>query len=137
MGRTLRSRPLHRPGWVGFSLIGLLIVMAIILYMTAGGGYLQQVGKTRQSGQQLVVKINTRDLLTSIAAHELNTGELPADMAALEVPPMAFADQWGTQLRFEYEDERARPVMVIITSAGPDIEFDTEDDVVTRERLPF
>lgn len=141
MTRTLRSRGDVRPGWAAFGLIGLLIVMAIVLYLMFGTGggssYMEQVGKTRQSGKQLAVDINTRDLLTLIATHQMNTGDLPRTMEELEAPYGSFNDPWGTQLTFDYEDERATPPTVIITSAGPDMAFGTEDDIVKKERLPF
>ena len=142
MTRTLRGRHDVRPGWVGFGLIGLLIVMAIVLYLmfgTGGGGtsYMEQVGETRQSSKQLAVDINTRDLLTLMATHQMNTGDLPRTMQELEAPSGAFDDPWGTELTFEYEDERATPPTVIITSAGPDMSFGTDDDIVKKERLPF
>jgi len=137
-----RRRADVRPGWAAFGLIGLLVVVAIVLYLMFGTGgtgtsYMEQVGETRDSGRKLAMDINTRDLVTMIATHQMNTGELPADMAALEAPPGSFDDPWGTQLRFSYEDERAPTPTVLITSAGPDLEFDTEDDVLKRERLPF
>jgi hypothetical protein len=124
---------------VGFGLIGLLLVMAIVLYLMFGmnGGTMQQAAKTRDNSRQLVIDINTRDLLTLIANHRVTYDELPADMAALEAAPGSFRDPWGTELTFSYEDARAVPVVVIIESAGPDGEFDTEDDVVKREKLPF
>lgn len=141
MPHTLRSRRFHRPGSAAFGLIGLLIVVAIILYLmfgTGGGGqsYMQGVAKTRESGKMLAQELNTRQLVESIVAHQVATGELPAGVEDLDAGG-AFVDSWGTQLRFEYEDERASPVIVIITSAGPDGEFGTEDDVVERERLPI
>jgi hypothetical protein len=139
MPHTLRSRRLHRSGSAAFGLIGLLIVVAIILYLmfgVGGKGYMQGVQKTRESGKQLGQEINTRSLVDTIVAHQVATGELPADVEELEAGA-AFMDSWGTQLRFEYEDERATPIVVIITSAGPDREFGTDDDIVVRERLPI
>jgi hypothetical protein len=114
--------------------------MAIVLYLmfgAGGGGTMQQAAKTRDNSRQLVININTRDLLTLIANHRVTYDELPADVAALEAAPGSFNDPWGTELVFEYEDVRATPVIVIVTSAGPDGAFDTEDDVVKREQLPF
>jgi type II secretory pathway pseudopilin PulG len=138
--QTSRSnRSLRRPGWIGFGLIGLLLVMAIILYLMfgAGGGYMQQVGKTRQSGRELVVDINTRDLLTLIANYQVTNGKLPHSIADLEAGPGVFRDPWGTELTFSYENEHADPVVVIVTSAGPDTEFGTDDDIVKHDPLPF
>lgn len=141
MTRTLRGRSNVRPGWAAFGLIGLLLVMAIMLYLmfgtTGGSGYVEQVKKTRDSGKQLAVDINTRDLLTLIATHQMNTGELPRSIEELDTPAVAFKDPWGTVLSFDYVDERATPPTVIITSAGPDLAFGTEDDIVKQERLPF
>jgi len=68
MPHTHRGRRLHRPGSAAFGLIGLLIVVAIILYLmfgTGGGGqsYMQGVQKSRQSGKELGQRINTRSLV--------------------------------------------------------------------------
>lgn len=139
MSRTLRRRRDVRPGWAAFGLIGLLIVMAIVLYLmfgAGGGGTMQQALNTRNKGRELAVEVNTHSLVQSIVAYQTMNGELPADVAALESPG-AFRDPWGTELTFEYEDPNAHPVIVIIKSAGPDGQFDTEDDTIAREQLPL
>lgn len=129
-------------GNAAFGLIGVLIVLAVVLYLLFGnmGGttYMDEVNKGRKQGQQTSIDMQAQQLLTSITQHQLASGELPQSMEDLEAPPGAFLDPWGLQMRFTCErDERSGRGVVHIVSAGPDGEFETEDDLTTTKDLPI
>ena len=144
MGSTQRvSRPFSTTsnrGNAAFGLIALLLVMAIALYLMfgsmGGSSYAGSVNKARKQGQQVSIDMQAQQRLTSVTQYQLANGELPQTMEDLEAPPKAFLDPWGQQVRFTCEEDvRARKGVLTITSAGPDGEFGTEDDVVVEREL--
>lgn len=140
MNSHTRFSTVANRGAAAFGLIGLLLVMGIILYLMFGnmGGttYMDQVVQTKKQGQKLSMDMQTHQLLTSIAQYKLSTDELPESMEDLEAPSGAFLDPWKKQVRFTCEDDRRTGrTLVHIVSAGPDGEFDTEDDVLSTRDL--
>lgn len=144
---AIRSATLRRAGVAGVGLLGMLIVLAIVLALYFGnfsgsGSYADKLVETKESGERLNVELNTRQLMILIATHRQTYGELPRDYEAMEQAPTTFLDPWKKPLRFEYAEgaEAAGAtgrVEVIVTSAGPDQEFDTEDDIQKIDQLPF
>ena len=139
------SRPFSNTsnrGNAAFGLIALLLVMAIGLYLMfgsmGGSSYADGVNKARKQGQQVSIDMQAQQLLTSVTQYQLTNGQLPETMEDLEAPSKAFLDPWGQQVRFTCEeDRRARKGVLTITSAGPDGEFGTEDDLVVEKDLPL
>jgi competence protein ComGC len=134
-----RSRVGNR-GNAAFGLIGVLIVMAIVLYLLFGnmGGttYMDEVQKGRERGQQVSIDMQAEQLLVSVTQYQLANDALPQSMEDLEAPAGAFVDPWGLQVRFTCEkDERSGRGVLHIVSAGPDGEFETEDDLVVVKDL--
>lgn len=136
--RRSRSRAASR-GSAAFGLIALLVVMAIVLYLLFGnmGGttYMDEVNKGREQGQQVSIDLQAEQLLVSVTQYQLANDALPESMEDLEAPAGAFLDPWGVQMRFTCEKDQGSGRGVLhIVSAGPDGEFETEDDlVVTRD----
>lgn len=140
MNTHTRFSTVANRGSAAFGLIGLLLVMGIVLYLMFGnmGGtsYMDQVKETRDQGRQLSIDMQTQQLLTSITQYALTNDELPQSMEDLEAPSGAFLDPWGLQVRFTCEkDPRSGKGLVYVVSAGPDGEFDTEDDLTKTGNL--
>jgi len=130
-----------RPGrFGGFGILGLLVVMTIILVLYFGdsgsGSYMDQVAETRHQGQKLSIEMEANQIKTLIVNYQLTNDRLPESMEDLGVPAML--DPWHNPLTFTYEESRpGAPTVVIIRSAGPDEEFQTDDDLTSRARLPI
>lgn len=136
------SRLPTRPGWVGFTLIGLLVVLAIVLMLYFGnsgsGSYAGAVAQSRRQGLQLASQINARQLVTLIVQFQLANGRLPQSVDELDAPPASLLDPWGNRLSFSFGDQPPGQVReVYIHSPGPDGEPDTEDDITQTEPLPL
>ncbi|MCC7390288.1 MAG: hypothetical protein IT431_16150 [Phycisphaerales bacterium] len=131
-----------RRGSAAFGLIGVLIVMAIVLYLLFGnmGGttYMDEVQKGKERGQEVNLDMQAQQLLTSVTQYQLANDALPRSMEDLEAPAGAFVDPCGLQVRFTCEkEERSGKGLIRIVSAGPDGEFETEDDVTVTKDLPI
>lgn len=127
-------------GNAAIGLIGVLVVMAIVLYLLFGnmGGttYMDEVKKGRDQGQQTNLDMQAQQLLTSVTQYQLANDALPRSMEDLEAPAGAYLDPWGLQVRFTCEkDERSGRGVLRIVSAGPDGEFETEDDLTVVKDL--
>ena len=139
MSSQTRDSRVGNRGNAAIGLIGVLLVMAIVLYLLFGnmGGttYMDEVKKGKEQGQQANLDMQAQQLLTSITQYQLANDGLPQTMEDLEAPAGAYLDPWGLQVRFSCEkDQRSGRGVVHIVSAGPDGEFETEDDVtVTRD----
>lgn len=140
MSSQRRVSSVANRGSAALGLIGLLIVMAIVLYLLFGnmGGttYMDEVKKGKERGQEVNLDMQAQQLLTSITQYQLANDGLPQTMEDLEAPAGAYLDPWGLQVRFSCEkDQRSGRGVVHIVSAGPDGEFGTEDDVVVEREL--
>lgn len=142
----------------GAVILSLLIVMAIVLYllfgMNSGGGssgggstgkpgsggssYMGQVGKTRKQGRETANEISTGQLTQLILMYrDANNGKLPRTPADIDSPG-AFNDQWGHEMTFSFEQNKATgKTTVKYHSNGPDGEAGTEDDVTRTDVLPY
>jgi len=132
-----------RRAFAGFSLIGILVVMAIVLvlYFGAGSqnGIVQSAQQTQQKAIQTRKQMDLNQIATVVAAHELQTGEYPTspeDMDMQHNP--VFQDSFGktVRLRVEKADPRATATLVI-TGAGEDGVFDTPDDETWTQPMPY
>ena len=142
-----------RRGYAG--LIGLLVVIVIILVLLVGlpgggsgsgsggsasgsgsgvGGVLGAARNSRNTARETKLSINSRSIVDTIVAHQVQTGSLPRSWDDLGMSPML--DPWGQAMRFECQSERGR-ASVTIYSDGPDGEAGTEDDQSETHDLPI
>ena len=117
----------------GFTLIEILVVVAIIgmLGAVAVPAYMNYLADARISTTRAL--INNVDV--AVKSYNMKHGKYPESLDALtqeqadgsepllEGEPV---DPWGNELKYERQSKK-RP---IITSAGPDGEFGTEDDIM-------
>jgi hypothetical protein len=132
--------PTTRSGRAAVGLIGLLLVTAIVLYLLFGNmgetTYMDEVQKGKERGQEVSLEMQAQQLLTSVTQYQLANDALPRTMEDLEAPAGAFVDPWGLQVRFTCEkEERSGRGVLRIESAGPDGEFETEDDLTVVRDL--
>lgn len=134
---TFRARR-HPRGGIPIGGLALLVVVAIVLvllFMNNGNSksYVENISDARDKGREMDVTLDTRSIVQLVVAYQIQNDRYPASFAELEqVPPR---DPWGTELTFTI-DQAARPPEVVVTSAGPDAEMGTADDIVRRESLP-
>jgi len=127
--------------YAGLSLLGILVVVAIILVMYFGsfGGnksYMQQVQQTKKDSEQLNLSLQARDLATGIAAYALtNNDRMPQTYEDMGLNQSSYVDPWGNPMRFEITDGPPREVVLI--SNGPDGQPGTADDQTGRAPLNF
>ena len=69
-------------------------------------------------------RLEMRQLAAELEQHRALRGDWPADWKELR---RAGKDPWGGEYAFETEGEAA-----LVFSAGPDGEFDTDDDLASR-----
>ncbi len=118
----------------GFTLVELLVVVAIIgiLGAVAVQNVTQHIAKTRITATQETIATIGQALTTYSLDHN---GKFPDQLAALtegddDNPPAieggvdALNDAWATPIQYEKRGKRFK-----LTSAGPDCEFGTEDDL--------
>ena len=117
----------------GFTLIEILVVVAIIgmLGAVAVPAYMNYLADARISTTRAL--INNVDV--AVKSYNMKHGKYPESLDALtqeqadgsepllEGEPV---DPWGNELKYERQSKK-RP---IITSAGPDGEFGTDDDIM-------
>ncbi|MFC1676850.1 type II secretion system protein [Planctomycetota bacterium] len=81
----------------------------------------------------------TLDRLDSSAVLVSGTVNITRDSKDHDYPLLRIVDPWGTTLKYDYYDESSslpdpdfKRVFPVVTSAGPDGEFDTGDDISNR-----
>ncbi|TVQ53067.1 MAG: hypothetical protein EA377_08960 [Phycisphaerales bacterium] len=77
--------------------------------------------------ETLAVTSDMMNILIASAEHEKKHGTLPESVDDLELERMHQIDPWGMPYRLVLTDDPDLPLDII--SAGPDSEFDTDDDI--------
>ena len=77
--------------------------------------------------ETLAVTSDMMNILIASAEHEREHGTLPESVDGLQIERMHQIDPWGMPYRLVLTDDRDLPLEII--SAGPDGEFDTDDDI--------
>ncbi len=123
----------------GFTLIEILVVVAIIgmLGAVAVPTYMSHLREARvETARELIKSVGTALQMYNIkhpgkypdSLEEL-TAETDDEEALLEGD---YVDPWGNELKYE-KPPRGSKKRPIITSAGPDGEFGTEDDLTNKD----
>ncbi len=120
-------------GEVGFTLIEMLLVVAIIGLLTAVAAHSVQNHLLRS--RVIATKANIATLKTALTTFNLERGRFPEGLAELTVARDGAGpflenesvpdDAWGRPFRYTVSEGRAR-----VRSAGPDGQFETDDDIV-------
>ena len=121
----------------GFTLIEIMIAVAIIgiLGTVAVVNFTANIEKAKKTAAQEAVG----NLKNAVMTYYLQTKKYPNDLRALieasgdEEPILdggdaVLEDPWGTEYKYERKGSR-----IIVTSAGPDLSFGTEDDVSSNK----
>jgi len=130
----------HTRGFAGIALLGVLMALAIVLFLYFGStngkkSYVETVVEAKKQGEDVAMGMQAHDLATNIAAYTLsNNDKLPTTWEELGTPASSYPDRWGHPMRFRV-DEQAR--VVILISNGPDELPDTEDDIEAKAPLQF
>lgn len=131
-----------RRGMAGLGLLGLLIVVAIMFYLYFGptGPNGKSAVETAKEGRDQAVEmrrqIDLGQMAQVIAAYEIQNDKTPTTLEemGMENHP-SFRDAYGQMVRFEIVGDRPREL--VITSAGMDRTFGTEDDEEQRTTMPL
>jgi len=98
------------------------VLLALVL---ASCGYQPDApGAIVHDARRVRADLEMKQLVADLKQHFAVHGEWPADWSAVK---RAGIDPWGEEYAFEVEDDIA-----VVISAGPDHEFETGDDVVSR-----
>ena len=103
-----------------------LIYLALNLFQITGGkegkGMMEKPGRAKLA----VVRADLNQIALSIERYYLSKGELPSDLK--EVLGYVPSDPWGRKIRYRIVSESSFE----LRSAGPDRQFDTEDDITVN-----
>ena len=120
----------------GFTLIEILVAVAIIATLAAIAvpALMSNVAEARvTAARELIGGVET-----ALNMYNMKHGAYPDTLEPLTQETAEedallqgdYVDPWGTELRYERRGKK-RP---LLTSAGPDKEFDTEDDITNKDK---
>ncbi len=109
--------------------LALVIVYAVYFTKTGGKSNIKVMVDKYAEAKIDLTKVNLATLERIVADRMASDGQAPADLRELaRFQPMAasYPDAWGRVIRYE----RLSDSSFRLTSAGPDGEFGTDDDIV-------
>ncbi len=132
-----RDRRINRPAAAGFTLIEVLLVVAIL-------GILATVGVVNVSGKQKgamikATRVSIGAICTAIDMYEVDVGRFPSSLDNLisssgennwNGPYLKGGlpvDPWGTPFTYTQQGDRG----YVVSSAGPDMAAGSEDDITS------
>jgi len=114
------------------SLAGVMLASSLVLGGIASTRHHQHARQTARRQAAIRAEVQQTQALLALATDELveyrnqNQGDLPNDIDA-NMLVIKHIDPWGESLRYDAEVDHG-----IVRSAGPDKEFDSNDDVITK-----
>lgn len=134
----------RRIGGAGIGLLVVLIAVVIGMWLMfgktgpGGSSYMGNINETREDSKDLAITMQARQIAILVAQQETTTGNYPESMQDIEdFDPQTFVDEWGEPFGMKLIREGRRATGIELRSAGRDGLFDTEDDVVHIEKLPY
>lgn len=117
----------------GFTLIEILVAVAIIGIL--GTVAMINVTKNLEQAKATAAQEAVTNIKNAVMNYYLQTKKYPSDLhvltedqgddgAVLEGGDAVLEDPWGTEYKYERKGSK-----IIVTSAGPDLSFGTEDDI--------
>ncbi|MEM1167496.1 MAG: hypothetical protein AAGI30_14570 [Planctomycetota bacterium] len=119
----------------GGLLIALLLGVGLLLFLnfgptgSDGSSAAERAIETKHMAEELHDNIDLYAWQQMVVTYYLSNNQMPESID--DIPEMrALKDRWDTEYRYEVIDERQKTFR--ITSAGIDLIFDTEDDIVAE-----
>lgn len=117
----------------GFTLIEILVAVAIIGIL--GTVATLNITKNLEKAKTTAAREGVNNLKAAVLTYNVQFNKYPSSLNDLitskndEEPVVsggegALEDPWGTEYRYEHKGKK-----ILIVSAGPDGEFDTDDDI--------
>lgn len=138
------QRSINRTGGAGIGLLVVLIAVVLGMWLlfgktgSGGSSYMGNIKETQDDAKGLGVALQARQIAMLVAQQEAATGTYPESMDEIEdFDPTTIVDEWGEPYRMKLVREGRRVSHIEFRSAGSDGRFDTEDDVVHLEKLPY
>ncbi len=112
-------------------ILALIVVYAVYFTKTGGKSNLKVMVDQYAEAKIDLTKVNLVTLERIVAERTATDGQAPADLNALRrfQPALSSRDAWGREIRYE----RLSDSSFRLTSAGPDGEFGTADDIVKED----
>jgi hypothetical protein len=138
------SRSTNRTAGAGIGLLVVLIAVVLGMWLLfgrtgpGGSSYMGNIKETQDDAKGLGVALQARQIAMLVAQQEAATGDYPESMDEIEdFDPSTLVDEWGEPYRMKLVREGRRVSHIELRSAGSDGRFDSEDDVVHLEKLPY
>ena len=114
-----------------FSLLGIMLAGLIVSLTVNEGRIESQRRYQRQHQQAIMVQVEETQVAIAIAERELDefyqdTGYLPSGIDG-NMLMLKHTDAWGNEIRYDAES-----FPVTLRSAGPDLDYNTQDDVTSE-----
>jgi hypothetical protein len=128
-----------RPGYAGILLLVLLIGVAIIFALTfMPGGSADTAQQAKEHANESVAMFSGAAVATDVRGYIALNGVPPASIDDLrEYRGGDYLDPWGTPMRIDFHEGPRRNTLASITvhSAGPDTQWDTDDDQASEHPI--
>lgn len=114
-----------------FSLLGVMLAGSIVTFAVHEEQAHRHHRMEKQRQREIAVQVEDTEATILVARHELDefredTGYLPSGIDG-NMLMLKHTDAWGNEIRYDAENEPAS-----LRSAGPDMEYNTADDVVSE-----
>jgi general secretion pathway protein G len=138
----MKVRPRNAPRRRGFTLLEVLLVVAILVALAAFA--VPNLLGTQEGSQKNVAKLRVTEITQSVMKYKIDTGNFPTSLTDLKVkpnpPPSNYSstgyddkveqpDPWGSPYNYRIPGTKNSAGKPDVWSNGPDRQSETADDI--------
>ncbi len=130
-------KKLNEQKFDAFTLLEMLIVLTIIGILMAIG--MATYSRVQDTANKQAIKVEMNNLKLALYSYKQSNNNYPQSVSALQnegfISKDLEKDPWNTDYKLAYKTNPNGATTIIISSAGPDKQHGTDDDIIKEDTI--